>query len=90
MQFRLIAIASCVAIVGFTAEAAAARSLCLGESFAILHQVAYPQSDYAMGQKFGPPAFKNAVGRSAYAAYGGYISCSRNNGKVTDCLYEGR
>lgn len=90
MQFRLIAIASCVAIVGFTAEAAAARSLCLGESFAILHQVAYPQSDYAMGRKFGAPAFKNAVGRSSYRAYGGFISCGRRSGQVTGCIYEGR
>jgi hypothetical protein len=100
MQFRLIAIAVFVAIVanacdrplgeGGVGKANATRALSLGESFAMLHQVGYPQSDYAMRSKFGKPTFHNAVGRSAYAAHGGYISCDRANGKVTGCLYEGR
>jgi hypothetical protein len=101
MQFRLIEIACFVAIVanacsldrlgkGGVEEAHAARALSLGESWAMLHQVGYPQSDYAMRSKFGSPTFKNAVGRASYAAYGGYISCGRRSGQVTGCIYEGR
>jgi hypothetical protein len=90
MNFRLATIMLLVGVMAVDVAPAMGRSLSLEQSWALLHGYAYPQSERAITAKFGKPHKKNAVGRWAYSGRKGWISCGRSNGKVTDCLFEGK